>query len=311
MWGENHTSGFTPLLGSVSVRCSPCALPIQSSPHRRFRFIAVLSFFFSHGWCAQSMVLPSLELGSKRPRENGHSTENGHEEKRPHQFNLNHQQNHHQSESGMAKVNIEELLTSEPHPLAKTKIICTLGPKSREVPVLEKLLKAGMNVARFNFSHGSHEYHQETLDNLRQAMANTEIMCAVLLDTKVRIRSRDVFYYEHPGIPATTVPANLHFPFSYNHPVAQMRTGCTLEMISLTSRYTSRSGMDPFHWGNRTHSQPGCISTLPAGTRDSYWLPEGCQACDAEEGQRGDSHHKLRGAWRRKPHCNELQETAT
>jgi pyruvate kinase len=70
--------------------------------------------------------------------------------------------------------------------IAKTKIICTLGPKSREVPVLEKLLHAGMNVARFNFSHGSHEYQQYTLDNLRQAMVNTKIMCAVLLDTKVQ-----------------------------------------------------------------------------------------------------------------------------
>ncbi|KAG0602260.1 hypothetical protein M758_10G002600 [Ceratodon purpureus] len=68
--------------------------------------------------------------------------------------------------------------------IAKTKIVCTLGPKSREVPVLEKLLKAGMNVARFNFSHGTHEYHQQTLDSLRQAMHNTQTMCAVLLDTK-------------------------------------------------------------------------------------------------------------------------------
>jgi pyruvate kinase len=41
-----------------------------------------------------------------------------------------------------------------------------------------------MNVARFNFSHGTHEYHQETLNNLRQAQLNTRIMCAVLLDTK-------------------------------------------------------------------------------------------------------------------------------
>ncbi|KAL9996818.1 putative pyruvate kinase [Helianthus debilis subsp. tardiflorus] len=66
----------------------------------------------------------------------------------------------------------------------KTKIVCTLGPASRSVSMVEKLLKAGMNVARFNFSHGSFEYHQETLDNLRTAMINTGIMCAVMLDTK-------------------------------------------------------------------------------------------------------------------------------
>ncbi|KAJ1393914.1 Pyruvate/Phosphoenolpyruvate kinase-like domain superfamily [Sesbania bispinosa] len=58
----------------------------------------------------------------------------------------------------------------------KTKIVCTLGPVSRSVPMVEKLLRAGMNVARFNFSHGSHEYHQETLNNLRAAMENTGIV---------------------------------------------------------------------------------------------------------------------------------------
>lgn len=62
--------------------------------------------------------------------------------------------------------------------------MCTLGPASRTVEQCEALLKAGMSVARFNFSHGSHEYHQETLDNLREAMSNTQIMCAVMLDTK-------------------------------------------------------------------------------------------------------------------------------
>jgi len=66
----------------------------------------------------------------------------------------------------------------------KTKIVCTIGPASRSVPMLEKLLRAGMNVARFNFSHGTHEYHQETLNNLHEAMKNTQILCALMLDTK-------------------------------------------------------------------------------------------------------------------------------
>lgn len=69
-------------------------------------------------------------------------------------------------------------------PKQKTNIICTLGPVSRDVPTLEKMLNAGMRVARFNFSHGTHEYHQETLDALREACANTGVYCAVLLDTK-------------------------------------------------------------------------------------------------------------------------------
>jgi pyruvate kinase len=89
------------------------------------------------------------------------------------------------------KIDIANILGNPPDDgrlhIAKTKIICTLGPKSREVPILEKLLRAGMNVARFNFSHGTHEYHQYTLENLKIAMHNTETMCAILLDTKVRL----------------------------------------------------------------------------------------------------------------------------
>ena len=65
-----------------------------------------------------------------------------------------------------------------------THIVCTLGPSSRTVEQCEDLLRAGMSVARFNFSHGSYEYHSETLANLRKASENTGIMCAVLQDTK-------------------------------------------------------------------------------------------------------------------------------
>ena len=91
----------------------------------------------------------------------------------------------------MATIDIEGILKEIPNDgrVPKTKIVCTLGPSSRSVPMLEKLLRAGMNVARFNFSHGTHEYHQETLNNLKIAMENTQILCAVMLDTKVLLFS--------------------------------------------------------------------------------------------------------------------------
>mmetsp|Transcript_26894 Transcript_26894/g.53803 ORF Transcript_26894/g.53803 Transcript_26894/m.53803 type:complete len:90 (+) Transcript_26894:149-418(+) len=56
----------------------------------------------------------------------------------------------------------------------RTKIFCTLGPACWEVPQLEQLIDAGMNVARFNFSHGDHEGHKACLDRLRQAGEDTK-----------------------------------------------------------------------------------------------------------------------------------------
>lgn len=65
-----------------------------------------------------------------------------------------------------------------------TKIICTLGPACWEVAQLEKLIDAGMNVARFNFSHGDHDGHLACLNRLREAAKNKNRNIAVLLDTK-------------------------------------------------------------------------------------------------------------------------------
>jgi pyruvate kinase len=54
----------------------------------------------------------------------------------------------------------------------RTKIICTLGPACWEVEQLEKLIDAGLSVARFNFSHGDHEGHLACLNRLRTAAKN-------------------------------------------------------------------------------------------------------------------------------------------
>ncbi|GAV74294.1 PK domain-containing protein/PK_C domain-containing protein [Cephalotus follicularis] len=66
---------------------------------------------------------------------------------------------------------------------AMTKIVGTLGPKSRSAEIICGCLQAGMSVARFDFSWGDAEYHQETLDNLKTAVKTTKKLCAVMLDT--------------------------------------------------------------------------------------------------------------------------------
>jgi len=68
--------------------------------------------------------------------------------------------------------------------MRKTKIICTLGPASSDEATIEAMLKSGMNVARLNFSHGTHENHKKTIDTFRRVRDKLNMSAAIMLDTK-------------------------------------------------------------------------------------------------------------------------------
>ena len=68
--------------------------------------------------------------------------------------------------------------------MKKTKIICTMGPNTNDRNVMMELAKNGMDVARFNFSHGDYEEHQGRLELLKEVRKELDIPVAALLDTK-------------------------------------------------------------------------------------------------------------------------------
>ena len=68
--------------------------------------------------------------------------------------------------------------------MRKTKIICTIGPASESEDMIEKLCLAGMNVARLNFSHGTHEEHLKKINTIKKVREKLKMPLAIMLDTK-------------------------------------------------------------------------------------------------------------------------------
>ncbi len=118
--------------------------------------------------------------------------------------------------------------------MRKTKIVCTLGPACAKEEVMEAMLKNGMNVARFNFSHGTHEYHQKMIETFRSVRDRLHLPAAVLLDTKgPEIRLGDfengrVTLHRGEHFTLTTIPCmgdEKHASITYPHLPAQLHAG--------------------------------------------------------------------------------------
>src|ERR1051326_4562871 len=74
--------------------------------------------------------------------------------------------------------------------MRRTKIVCTIGPASDSEDMLARLISAGMNVARLNFSHGDHDYHRKVIRRIKQVRRAMDKPVAILQDLqgpKIRV----------------------------------------------------------------------------------------------------------------------------
>ncbi|KAF3832349.1 hypothetical protein F7725_026014 [Dissostichus mawsoni] len=92
-------------------------------------------------------------------------------------------------------------IDSEPTTARNTGIICTIGPASRSVSMLQEMIKSGMNIARLNFSHGTHEYHAQTIKNIPEVELKKGNMLKITLDdTYADNCSEEVLWLDYKNI---------------------------------------------------------------------------------------------------------------
>lgn len=115
--------------------------------------------------------------------------------------------------------------------MKRTKIICTLGPAVDSESALKNLVLAGMDVARCNFSHGSHAEHKARMDRLKKVRRELDAPCALMLDTKgpsirtgklegnepVLLRAGDNFFLTEDNIAGTSRRVHQTFKGLYKY----------------------------------------------------------------------------------------------
>ncbi|QJC53001.1 pyruvate kinase [Paenibacillus albicereus] len=121
--------------------------------------------------------------------------------------------------------------------MRKTKIVCTIGPSSESLENTKKLILAGMNVARLNFSHGDFEEHGNRIKNIRQACAELGKTVAILLDTKGpeirlgKLKEEPIELQQDDYITLTTeeILGDRHrIPVTYKNLPADLKIGSTV-----------------------------------------------------------------------------------
>ncbi len=183
--------------------------------------------------------------------------------------------------------------------MRKTKIVCTIGPKSESKEMLQKLANAGMNVMRLNFSHGDFEEHGGRITKLREIMAETGKKLAILLDTKgPEIRTKklqngeDVILEAGQEFTLTTdqdFVGNKHaVAVTYPEIVNDLKAGDTvllddgligLEVISIEGKEVKCSVRNTGELGEKKGvNLPGVKVSLPAiSDKDKGDLKFGCE----------------------------------
>ena len=99
--------------------------------------------------------------------------------------------------------------------MKKTKIVCTMGPNTNDREMMRKLIQNGMNVARFNFSHGDHEEQKFRMDMLKELREEEHATTAILLDTKGKEMSSEDFSH---WMEKKMVTGSSHFCFLIGGP---------------------------------------------------------------------------------------------
>ena len=182
--------------------------------------------------------------------------------------------------------------------MRKTKIVCTIGPATREVETLKNLILAGMNVARINFSHGNYEDQKVYIENVKKAREELNVPVALLLDTQgpeirtgvleqmpVNLKANDIFTLVNEDI----IGNNEKVSVTYKELYKDIKIGTQiliddgkieLEVIEIKDKDVVCKVTNGGMLGNRKSiNLPGTHVNLPSlKEKDIQDLKDGCMA---------------------------------